>query len=307
LFEVWRRRKSRTTTRLDTEKIRKLREAAVTRAVFVLYCCMRVEKLAWAGVAVFAVCGIAGAATIVATDDAADAAYNGGIYFGQNGGFGLSAFQTNGFPFGGNPNLIESVSTSTLNGIGGPDIDTAGRAWGNNAIPGGNTFIAKRSLLFDLTIGGTLSISMDTGSCDGKESIAFGRNNNVMCEFYFIDTQPNYQFYDALSNTTNDTGILQTFGGLRLTLTRESASTYSFRAVRLSDALSYNFAASAYDTTAIPGIRTLTLNNADGGNGPGHAMFVNSIEATQLPEPSSLMGIGASCGALGLRRRRRRR
>ncbi len=230
-------------------------------------------------------------AFVVAYDDAADPVYTPGNYHGLNGGFGFGPFTTNGFPVGGNPALQAYVSTSTLNGPGGPNIDTAGRAWGNNAQPPGNTFLARRSLLNDLTVGGTYSVSYDNGDVDGQETISFGLNNNNICQFYFSGSviSGNYQFRDVLSNTTIDTGILQTFGGVRLTLTRNTASTYSFQAVRLSDSLTYTFPAAPYDTIAIPGIRTINVSNADGGNGPGHAMFINAMEATSLvPEPGSI-------------------
>ena len=247
-------------------------------------------------------------ATVVAYDDAADTQYTPGIYHNFNGGFGLAAWSTNGFPFGANPSLQEFVATSTLNGPGGPDIDTSGVAWGNNAQPTGNTFLARRSLLSDLAVGGTYAISYDGGDVDGQETLSWGLNSKAMCQFYFnaAVASGHYQFYDALSNTTSDTGILQTFGGLRLTLTRDSASTYTFAAVRLSDSLSFNIGPLAYNTTAIPGIRTINLSNADGGAGGGHAMYLNAIEATALPEPAPA-GAGAvlvaSCRFVVRRRR----
>jgi hypothetical protein len=247
-------------------------------------------------------------ATTIAKDDASDPVYTPGNYHGLNGGFGLGAWQTNGFPVGGNPNLQAYVSTSTLNGGSGPDIDTAGaKAWGNNAIPGGNTFLARRSLTNDVAVGGTYAISMDNGDVDGKETIAFGLNANAMCQFSFDASvaSGNYTFYDTLSNTTIDTGILQTFGGMRLTLTRTATSTYSFQSVRLSDLASYTYSG-AYDTSIITGIRTIQVSNTDGGNGPGHAMFVNSMEATMpdVPEPSSFIAVGG-IALISLRRARR--
>src|SRR5439155_25400270 len=117
----------------------------------------------------------------------------------------------------------------------------------------------------------------------------------------------NYTFCDTLTNTTIDTGILQTFGGMRLTLSRTATSSYSFQAVRLSDLASYTYSG-AYDTSIITGIRTIQVSNTDGGNGPGHAMFVNSMEATapDVPEPSSVMAIGG-VAIFGLPRMRRTR
>jgi len=248
---------------------------------------------------------LSASASVVAYDDAADPVYSIGIYHAQNGGFGFNAWNDNSFPFGGNPALQAFVSTSSVNGPPGPDIDTGGVAWGNFVQPGGNTLSARRSLISDLTIGGTYSIDFDTGSCDGQETVSFGRNNAVMCSFYFLDSQPNYQFYDALSNTTIDTGILQTFGGLSLTLTQNSGSTYSFQAVRLTDSLSFSSSPFTFDITAIPGIRTVTVTNQDGGNGLGHSMYVNKLQATSLvPEPSTIAGIIAlGAGALARRKR----
>src|SRR5438874_7992811 len=167
------------------------------------------------GIVGFCACSFA---SVVAYDDAADPVYiTGANYHTMNGGFGLGPWQNNGFPVGGNPSLHGYVGTSTLNGPGGPDIDTAGRAWGNNADPTGNTFNARRSLLNDLTVGGAYSISYDNGDVDGQETISFGAGSNVMCQFYFLASVPNghYQFLDALTGIPVDTGILQTFGGLR--------------------------------------------------------------------------------------------
>jgi hypothetical protein len=246
---------------------------------------------------------VARGVTVVAYDDAAAATYNGGIYHAQNGGFGFGAWNSNAFPFGGNPALQAFVSSSSVNGTPNPDIDTGGRAWGNYVQPGGNTFFARRSLLNDLTVGGTYSVDFDTGSCDGQETVSFGLNNQNMCQFYFNASFPNYQFYDVLSNTTIDSGILQTFGGLSLTLTRLSSSTYSFQAIRLTDSLTFTSPGFTYDITAIPGIRTMTVTNADGGNGLGHSMYVNRLQATELPEPSSLLSI-AIVGAVALLKRK---
>jgi hypothetical protein len=271
---------------------------------------MGYRKAGWAaGAALFCVVLLCSAwvsaATIVAYDAAADPVYtSGGNYHNFNGGFGLGPWQTNGFPVGGNPNLQAFVSTSSVNGPPGPDIDTAGRAWGNNAVPGGNTFLARRSLLADLTVGGTFSILMDTGSCDGREQVQFGLNNSAMCQFYFDDSTANYQFYDAFTNTTIDTGILQTFGGLKLTVTRLAPALYDFQAVRLTDSLTFTFGGT-YDTSIITGIRTILVSNQDGGANLGHSMYVNSIEATIVPEPAAMCGVvGVTCIAL-LRRKRR--
>ena len=261
------------------------------------------------GLVVACVCALAlnaSAVVVVAYDDAADSVYNGGIYHGLNGGSGFNAWNSNAFPFGGNSNLQAFVSSSSVNGPPGPDIDTGGRAWGNYVSPGSNTFTARRSLLADLTIGGTYSVDFDTGSCDGQETISFGLNNQVMCQFYFNASFANYQFYDALSNTTTDTGIQQTFGGLSLALTQNSANTYSFQAIRLTDSLPFNIGPLAFNTTLIPGIRTMTVSNLDGGNGLGHSMYVNRLQATAVPEPGSIMIVGLG-GAIAVLKRRRTR
>jgi hypothetical protein len=227
-------------------------------------------------------------ALVTAYDDASDPAYAPSApYATLTGGFGFSPW-IHSLPVGP---LHAYVSTSTLNGPGGPDIDTAGLAWGNNADPTGNTFLARRSLTFDLPVGGTYSISYDGGDVDGQETLAWGLNNQSMCQFFFNNTSPDYQFTDTLSGNTITTSIGQTFGGLRLTLTRDSASTYSFQAVRLSDLLGFSTGPLPYNTSLIPGIRTINISNNDGGAGGGHAMYVNAIEATAVPEPSSLLAV----------------
>ena len=239
---------------------------------------------------------------VIAYDDAADPVYTPGPYQGLNGGFGFNPWTHT--PPG--PNFLVYVGTSTTNPPGGgPDIDTAGRAWGNEVTPGGNTFNARRSMTTDLPIGGTYSISYDAGSIDGQETISWGLGNNMMCQFFFAAASPGfYQFTDTLSATTVPTPISQTTNGLRLTVTRDTASTYSFTAKRLSDNLTFNAGPFAYNTTTITGIRTITATNADGGAGGGHAMFINAIEATAIPEPASL-SIFLPLGAVLVGRHRR--
>jgi hypothetical protein len=181
---------------------------------------------------------------------------------------------------------------------GRADIDTVGTggpvAWGNNADPTGNTFTARRSLAFDLPVGGTLGISYDGGNVDGQQTLSFGLNNNTMCQFFFNPFIPNYQFTDTLSSITLVSPIGQTFGGMRVTLTRDTASTYSFEMKRLSDNFTFNVGPFAYNTTTIPGIRSITLTNLDGGSGGGHSMFLNQIQATMIPEPTAFSRCSSS-------------
>jgi hypothetical protein len=254
------------------------------------------------------------AVTTIAYDDAADPAYTPGApYHNLNGGFGLDPWLHSlpAFPAGSGGPLHAYVASSTGNDPLGPPlttIDTSGRSWGNNADPTGNTFQARRNLSASnpLPVGGTFSISYDNGDVDGQETISWGLANNTICQFFFNpSTSSNYQFKDVLTNATISTPIPQDWGGLRLTLTRDTASTYSFQATRLSDNLTFPLASNQpYDTTNITAIRTLTITNTDGGAGGGHAMYVNIIQATALPEPASLCIIAFTGGSACLRRKR---
>ena len=253
------------------------------------------------------------AATLIAYDDAADPAYAaGGPYHSINGGFGFDPWVHSlpAFPAGSGGPLHAYIASSASNDPAGPpltNIDTAGKSWGNNADPTGNTFTARRNLAAGnpLGVGGTYSISMDNSNVDGQETISWGQGNNVMCQFFFNPFVANYQFKDVLSNTTLVTPIPQDWGGLRLTLTRDTSSTYSFEVKRLSDNFVFSVGPFAYDTTNITAVRTLTVTNLDGGAGAGHAMFVNAIEATAIPEPA-LLAPSLAAGALTLLRRRNR-
>jgi hypothetical protein len=255
----------------------------------------------------------------LAYDDAASPAYSSGPYAGLNGGFGLTMWQHTlpAFPASSGGPLHAYVSTSAANDPIGPplpDIDTAGTsgpvAWGNNADPTGHTFMARRSLTFDLPIGGTLAISMDNGDVDGQETISFGLNAQVMCQFFFDPNTDatNYQFTDTLSAVTSATTLTQTWGGVRLTLTRETASTYSLAARRLEDNAIWSTPLPlAYNTSTITGIRTITITNADGGAGLGHSMYVNAIEATDgVPEPAALAMLGLLAPVIAGRHHRSR-
>jgi hypothetical protein len=254
-------------------------------------------------------------AATLAYDDAADPVYTSGPYTTLNGGFGFNPWQHSlpAFPAGSGGPFHAYVSTSAANDPIGPplpDIDAAGTsgpvAWGNNADPTGNTFQARRSLSFDLPIGGKLSILYDGGDVDGQETIAFGLNANVMCQFFFNPNTnaTNYQFTDTLSATTSATTLSQSWGGLKLTLTRDSASTYSFEAKRLEDNATFNIGPFAYNTSTITGIRTINITNSDGGAGLGHSMYVNQIEAIDVPEPAGIFSLTLLAGpAIALRRR----
>ena len=276
------------------------------------YCCMHISKLATC-LLIFCL-PLTAHAVVTAYDDASDPVYTpGGLYHSLNGGFGFAAWQHSlpAFPAGSGGPLHAYVASSTGNDPLGPpltSIDTAGaRSWGNNADPTGNTFQARRNLVTGIGVGGTYSISYDGGDVDGKETIAFGMGNFVMCEFFFEPaSSPNYQFKDILSgNPAINTGIPQTWGGLRLTLTRDSASTYQFDVKRLSDNSVFGITVGqAYDTTNITAIRTLTVTNTDGGAGLGHSMYVNAIEATAIPEPASLLSLTAVSLILFSRRAR---
>jgi len=253
-------------------------------------------------------------AVITAYDDASDPVYTGGPYHSLNGGFGFNAWTHSlpAFPASSGGPLHAYIASSTGNDPLGPpltSIDTAAVAWGNNADPTGNTFLARRSLTAAtaLTVGGTYAISYDAGDVDGQETISWGLNNFSMCQFFFNPIIPNYQFTDVLSSTTIVTPIPQTWGGLRLTLTRDTASTYPFELKRLSDNFTFNLGPFAYDTSTITSVRTINISNNDGGNGGGHAMYVNAIEATapDVPEPGCGFLV-LTCAAAILSRRSRR-
>jgi hypothetical protein len=129
-------------------------------------------------VAVLAIPLTASAATLIAYDDAADAAYSsGGPYHSLNGGFGFDPWVHSlpAFPAGSGGPLHAYIGSSASNDPIGPpltNIDTAGKSWGDNADPTGNTFQARRNLSAtnSLGVGGTFAISYDNGDVDGQET-----------------------------------------------------------------------------------------------------------------------------------------
>ena len=272
---------------------------------------MHIPKLA-AILIVISLSSIA-SAVVVAYDDAAQSAYSaGGPYHSLNGGFGFTAWTHSlpAFPAGSGGPIHAYIASSTGNDPLGPpltSIDTSGVAWGNNADPTGTTFLARRNLssAAGIGVGGTFSISYDAGDVDGEEAIFWGLANNSICKFYFNPINPNYQFKDILTSANIVTPIPQTWGGLRLTFTRDSATTYSFDITRLSDNVTFPIVAGMpYDFTTITAIRTINISNNDGGAGGGHAMYVNAIEATAIPEPSSALALVA-ISATALTRRKK--
>ncbi len=257
----------------------------------------------------------AATSVMIAYDDAADPVYTPAApYTSLNGGFGFDPWTHSlpAFPANAGGPLHAYVGSSTANDPLGPpftNIDTAGQSWGNNADPTGSTFLARRNLSASnpLPVGGTFAISYDAGNVDIQETISWGFNNNAACAFFFNPSIPNYQFTDVLSATTLVTPIGQTWGGVRLTFTRDTASTYSFEIKRLSDNFTFPLGPFAYDTSAIPFIRTINITNNDGGAGGGHAMYVNAIEATAVPEPTSAIALTTILALLSRRDRPARR
>ena len=111
--------------------------------------------------------------TIVATDDASQAAYNDGWQVGDNGGSGYQPWSTitreNGSGFGGG---FLSTGNGNVN-IGSGGNNAAFGVFGNS----GGVGVAVRPFSTPLQIGWTLSVDMDNQSIDNGGTVGFSLRN----------------------------------------------------------------------------------------------------------------------------------
>ncbi len=227
------------------------------------------------------------AASLIASDDASDAAYNDGWGTGDNGGTGFQAWSTinNAMdPTGYGGGFIATGNTDIGTGVS----NKAFGVFGND----GGVGQAIRPFNGSLTVGQSFSISMDNGNIDTGGTVGFGLQNSSSenrLEFYFVGGQTTYK---VNGSSEVDSGVGFTSSGLNLVFTLTGADSYSFTINGGTP-----ITGSMGGTTGT-GIDRLRLFNANGGAD----VFFNSMSI--VPEPSSLAMLLIGTLGLGILRRR---
>ncbi len=226
------------------------------------------------------------------TAEAGNAAYNSGWTNGSDDG-------TTGFgawiltPSSNNDNAGFFTGSSNLNDAGSsglPNINTGGRSWGMYS-NSSNTASAVRNITGNMTIGQIISFSMDIGSVKNFSpfgTVGMGLQNSVgnnLMELYFVGGNAQFTFNDGTG--TNQTTIPFTRGGIEVSITLTSATTYTIRIVRKENGETQTVTRTFLSPSGgqIPSrIRFFSFNAGNaiccGGLNEDYNFFINSLSIT---------------------------
>ncbi len=227
---------------------------------------------------------------LLASDNAADAAYNGGWNNGSNGGSGFSPWTLTASGVIGSISNGYYAGSSTNNAFGSsPGIDTGGRSWALYA-HGANFTAAYRGFSNSVPVGGTVKLDMDNGFIDAGNADGFvlrngnangsytDYNTNARFEFLYIggDSSNSYKVVDAAGLYNIGVGFTGT--GLHLVFTLNSADTYTLLVI---DNASGNTNATVNGTlggTSGSTIDSIALYDRNAGTGAANDAFFNSLQ-----------------------------
>jgi hypothetical protein len=241
---------------------------------------------------------------VIASDNAANGAYNDGWQTGDNGnnltnpapnppGFGAWTLAQNG---GTTFFFVSSSSGNGANNNSG-NIDTASKSWGM-AAGDGRTGTATRGFTSSLNVGDTFRVSMDNGFIDTNGVVGFALRSGTTDRFNFSFTggQSDYKL-NGMS-----TGVAYTTGGLDLAVTITDTG-YSASIQRRVDSSPVLINGSLLGSGAVNQFHGYN-NNAGYNN---NNLYFNSMSITAVPEPGTILGGLALIGLVGLREGRRLR
>lgn len=240
-------------------------------------------------------------AVIVAQDNAADVVYDNGWQAGDNGGFGFNAWTLN-------------VSTSNTNNAGhfiggsqfnanneGPEnINTSGEAFGMYA-NSSNASSAFRTFAVTTLVGNKYRFELDNGWINNGSAVLAGFYSGATAvggvEFIGGNSLGVYNIKDGATNTNTTIGF--TGKGLTYELEITGATTYTSTLKKKDGSGIY-----VHNGTFGGSIDNFRFYNTNAGNGGNHDAFVNSLEIDAVPEPATMLILGAGA-ALAARRRRK--
>jgi hypothetical protein len=249
-------------------------------------------------------------AASLASDNASDAAYSGGVINGNNGGTGWGGAWVETAENGpnGSGSFIGDSTSNAGGGSGG--INSVGnKAWGTyantNSNVGGNTVSLVRPFTGDLSIGQTFSIDFDNGWIDNG-TVGLGLQNaggQNRVEFFFVGGGANYTIQTA---SGLDTGIGFTGNGLHLDFVLTGTDSMDVKVTPLNPTGSTStFSVTLNNSGGIDRVRLFNYNSNGNGNSPtsNYDAFYNNMSIIPEPTTFGLVGLGL-LGALALRRRK---
>ena len=244
-------------------------------------------------VAVFVVCVAVTHASLLASDNASDVAYNNGWTNGADGGTGFGAWTLNAAA-----NAGYFVGSSVNNGTfpsGG--IDTSGgKSWGFYANSGSSAHGYRQFEGGALSVGQYFMIDYDNGWLGGGSSVGWGLQNasgENLFEWYFAGGDSFYTInkYGGIGASSNG----WTDGGLKLQFGLVSTTNFSLSVIQGTQTNTYSGSLLA---PADQGIQQVHVWNYNAGSGQNYDAFVNSMQV--IPEPSAiiltLLGAGMLLG-----------
>lgn len=240
-------------------------------------------------------------AVVVAQDSAADATYDDGWQATDNGGFGflawgLGASTTNP----SNAGRFIGGSQFNANNEGPENINTSGRAFGMYA-NSNNLAVASRGFVVNTLIGNIYRFEMDNGWIDNGAVVSAGFYSGLtavgVVEFVGGNAGGVYQIRDGA--TTTATTVSFTGKGLTYELEVTGATTYTATLTKKDGSGTF-----VHNGTFSGSLNQFQFFNDNAGSGGNHDAFVNSLEIDAVPEPATMLVLGAGA-ALAARRRRK--
>ena len=247
------------------------------------------------------------AQTVIAMDNAADAAYatGNGYKAGQNGGFGFGAFNVAATGTSAGTFVYSAVNSEGGNGTPPPSsIDSNNVSFGiyantdatsattvtrtfNTALSNGDTFA------LDFVTGyndGNAAGTNGPGDGSGTSGVALTNGTGTVGDFHY--SSGDQYFFDGTAIANQG----YTSGALHLLYTLDSPTTYSLQVTG-----AFQFTGTGTFTGPLSGFQVQQVNS--GGGDPGHDAFFNNLVETApaaVPEASSFVGLGLMLALGGL-------
>jgi hypothetical protein len=237
----------------------------------------------------------------LASDNAADSAYNDGWLSGDNGGTGFSAWTLNSSaPAGGFAGFF--IQSSAADGFG--NIDTAGESFGMAANPGGAFATATRSFLNGaLATLQQFSLQLAVNFRNGQKGFDLTGSSGQV--FNFNVGGDLYQFTVAGSPTQTLPFAYQADSVFSISFTQQAGTTVDVSIVRTSGAGGTESFSNSFAFGGPINSFQFYVSNTEGG--AANNLYFNNLAVTAIPEPStiSLLGAAALFGGCFYARRRK--
>jgi hypothetical protein len=252
-----------------------------------------------------------GHASNLASDNAADPAYSGGIA-NQNGGTGFSNWVE--VAQDGPAGSGSFIGDATQNGYipSGGAINTSGKSWGLYGNSGNTEVLYRNFTGGSLSIGQSFDIGMDNGYVNSDGGVdgfvlrngtdTSSKNNGQRFEFLFIGGDADYYIATNSTSPLVDTGVSYTDGGLLLDFTLTGADSYSLSITGLTSGASA-IVSGVLGGTPSSGIDSVALYNQNAGSGGNYDLYFNQMAIVPEPSTVALVTVGL-LGAFVVRRRK---